>query len=155
MRQILAEVVAVKQRVTTGIRTGQTERRGTSRKSLRAPGERAERRIFRNDYKLSVLAEYDRCSEPGEKGALLRREGLYSSIITDWRRQHREGILVVTEGRVRRRPRGPIGQRGRPAPPRERTLEDQTRQSRSDHRGPGKSTRFLEQLSKSADNDDS
>ncbi len=97
----------MKQRVTTGIRTGQTERRGTSRKSLRAPGDRAERRIFRNDYKLSVLAEYDRCSEPGEKGALLRREGLYSSIITDWRRQHREGILVVTEGRVRRRPRAP------------------------------------------------
>ena len=86
-----------KERVTTGIRTGQTEGRGTSRKSLRAPGERAQRRIFRNDYKLSVLAEYDRCSEPGEKGALLRREGLYSSIITDWRRQHREGTLVVTE----------------------------------------------------------
>lgn len=107
MRQILAEVVAVKQRVTTGIRTGQTERRGTSRKSLRAPGERAERRIFRNDYKLSVLAEYDRCSEPGEKGALLRREGLYSSIITDWRRQHREGILVVTEGRGPKAAEGP------------------------------------------------
>jgi transposase len=43
------------------------------------------------DYKLSILAEYDRCSEPGDKGALLRREGLYSSLITDWRRQHREG----------------------------------------------------------------
>jgi transposase-like protein len=48
---------------------------------------------------LAVLADYDRCSEPGEKGALLRREGLYSSIITDWRRQHREGSLVVTPGR--------------------------------------------------------
>ena len=36
----------------------------------------------------------------------MRREGLYSSLITDWRRQHREGTLVVSEGRsVRRRPR--------------------------------------------------
>lgn len=55
--------------------------------------------MFSADYTLSVLAEYDRCSEPGEKGALLRREGLYSSIVTDWRRQHREGSLVVTPGR--------------------------------------------------------
>ena len=54
-------------------------------------GERPVRRIFPADYKLSILAEYDRCSESGEKGALLRREGLYSSLITDWRRQHREG----------------------------------------------------------------
>jgi transposase-like protein len=45
------------------------------------------------------LAEYDRCTVPGEKGALLRREGLYSSLVTDWRRQHREGALVVTPGR--------------------------------------------------------
>ena len=57
------------------------------------------RRIFTADYKLSVLAEYDRCSEPGERGALLRREGLYSSLVTDWRRQHRQGTLNVTEGR--------------------------------------------------------
>src|SRR5262249_40789664 len=74
-----------------------------SRKQLRAPkpagAERAQRRTFGSDYKLAVLADYDRCSEPGEKGALLRREGLYSSLITDWRRQHREGSLVVTEGR--------------------------------------------------------
>jgi len=55
--------------------------------------------VFPPEYKLSILAEYDRCSESGEKGALLRREGLYSSIITDWRRQHREGTLVVSDGR--------------------------------------------------------
>jgi transposase-like protein len=71
---------------------------------LRSPktprGERVIRRIFPPEYKLSILAEYDRCSESGEKGALLRREGLYSSIITDWRRQHREGTLVVSDGRA-------------------------------------------------------
>jgi len=37
--------------------------------------ERGGRRIFSADYKLAILAEYDRMSEPGEKGALLRREG--------------------------------------------------------------------------------
>ncbi len=58
------------------------------------------RRSFSPEYKLSILAEYDRCSEPGEKGAILRREGLYSSIITDWRRQHRQGLLKAAVGRA-------------------------------------------------------
>ena len=57
------------------------------------------RRAFSADYKLSILAEYDACSESGEKGALLRREGLYSSLLTDWRRQHRQGLLKVSAGR--------------------------------------------------------
>ena len=88
---------------TTGlVETGHASANG-SRTSLRAPagprGERAQRRQFTPDYKLTILAEYGRCTETGEKGALLRREGLYSSLITDWRRQHREGALVVTPGR--------------------------------------------------------
>ena len=57
------------------------------------------RRSFTPEYKLAILAEYDTCTESGEKGALLRREGLYSSIITDWRRQHRQGLLKVNLGR--------------------------------------------------------
>jgi transposase-like protein len=97
-------------RTASGVRTGQTGEREPSRQSLRAPkvvvGKRAVRRIFTSDYKLSVLAEYDRCSEPGERGALLRREGLYSSLITDWRRQHREGTLKVSEGRTSEGGRG-------------------------------------------------
>src|ERR1700688_185292 len=58
------------------------------------------RRSFSPEYKLSILAEYDGCSESGEKGALLRREGLYSSLIADWRRQHRQGLLKMAVGRV-------------------------------------------------------
>jgi transposase-like protein len=58
------------------------------------------RRVFTPEYKLAVLAEYDRCTESGEKGALLRREGLYSSLITDWRRQHRQGLLKANLGRA-------------------------------------------------------
>jgi transposase-like protein len=57
------------------------------------------RRVFTAEYKLAVLAEYDGCSESGEKGAILRREGLYSSLITDWRRQHRQGLLKAAVGR--------------------------------------------------------
>lgn len=51
------------------------------------------RRSFSAEYKLSILAEYEGASESGEKGAILRREGLYSSLVTDWRRQHRQGLL--------------------------------------------------------------
>lgn len=65
------------------------------------------RRVFPPEYKLTILAEYDRCSEAGEKGAILRREGLYSSLITDWRRQHRQGLLKAAVGR-------PDGGRGGP-----------------------------------------
>ncbi|HEY9555951.1 MAG TPA: transposase [Acidimicrobiales bacterium] len=57
------------------------------------------RRSFSAEYKLSILAEYDACSETGEKGAILRREGLYSSLIADWKRQHRQGLLKAAVGR--------------------------------------------------------
>ena len=57
------------------------------------------RRVFTPEYKLAILAEYDAATESGEKGAILRREGLYSSIITDWRRQHRQGLIKKALGR--------------------------------------------------------
>ena len=48
---------------------------------------KAKRRRFSAKYKRRILNEYEACNEPGEKGALLRREGLYSSHITTWRYQ--------------------------------------------------------------------
>ena len=51
------------------------------------------RRRFTAKYKLSVLKEADACFQPGDIGELLRREGLYSSHLTTWRRQRMEGIL--------------------------------------------------------------
>lgn len=48
---------------------------------------RAYRRQYTAAYKQQILEEYDRCTEPGEKGAILRREGLYTSNITSWRQQ--------------------------------------------------------------------
>ncbi len=51
------------------------------------------RRSFTASYKLKILDELDRCVANGEKGAVIRREGLYSSCISDWRRQRDEGAL--------------------------------------------------------------
>jgi transposase len=55
--------------------------------------ERARRRTFTAKYKLEILAAYDAAPD-GEKGALLRREGLYSSHIVDWRRARDAGALA-------------------------------------------------------------
>ena len=56
--------------------------------------EKAGRRRFTAKYKLEVLEAADRC-QPGEIGALLRREGLYSSHLTTWRRQRETGALAA------------------------------------------------------------
>ncbi len=53
----------------------------------------AKRRLFSAAYKLSVLQEADGCTSPGAIGALLRREGLYSSHLTTWRREREVGAL--------------------------------------------------------------
>jgi transposase len=47
---------------------------------------KAKRRRFTAEYKLRILREVDRAKEPGEVGAILRREGLYSSLVSVWRR---------------------------------------------------------------------
>ncbi len=54
---------------------------------------RAKRRTFTAEYKLRILQEADACRKSGEIGALLRREGLYSSHLSDWRRQRDAGQL--------------------------------------------------------------
>ena len=55
--------------------------------------EKAKRRRFSAEYKLAIVREADACTEPGEIGALLRRERLYSSHLVDWRRQREAGAL--------------------------------------------------------------
>jgi transposase-like protein len=65
--------------------------------------EKARRRTFTAQYKLDVVAEYD-AAATGEKGAILRREGLYSSHVIEWRRARDAGALA-----------GPARRRGRQA----------------------------------------
>jgi transposase len=55
--------------------------------------EKAVRRKFTAKYKLRILQEAESCSTQGQMGALLRREGLYSSNLTTWRRQQEKGAL--------------------------------------------------------------
>jgi len=65
---------------------------------------KAKRRTFTAAYKLRILSQVDRCTKPGQIGALLRSEGLYSSYLTTWRRQRANGELGSKK-------------RGRPADP--------------------------------------
>jgi len=65
------------------------------------PAPRPRRRRFSAEYKLNVLSEYDAATEPGARGALLRREGLYSSHLVEWRRARDTGALGGLTGQPR------------------------------------------------------
>ncbi len=90
----------------TGIEDpGRVSGAGAERPDPEVP-ERARRRTFTAKYKLEILAAYD-AAQNGEKGALLRREGLYSSHIVQWRRARDAGALAALttpRGRARRDP---------------------------------------------------
>ena len=65
---------------------------------------KAKRRQHSAEYKLRILREMDECKGTGEAGALLRREGLYSSLVSKWREQRERGSLTGLLG-VRRGPK--------------------------------------------------
>ena len=69
--------------------------------------ERPARRRHTAEYKLRVLREADRCTAPGEIGALVRREGLYSSALTSWRRQRERGEIGGLTAKKRGRKTAP------------------------------------------------
>jgi transposase-like protein len=60
---------------------------------------KAKRRLFSVAYKKRILTEVDGCTEAGQIGAILRREGLYSSHLSTWRRQRERGELAGGQGR--------------------------------------------------------
>ncbi len=94
--------------------------------------EKKARRKFTAKYKLRVLSEVAGYTEPGEIGALLRREGLYSSHLTKWRRQRDEGVLNAMRPKKRgRKPKEPNPLRAEVASlqKRNRTLEERLRQA--------------------------
>ena len=62
---------------------------------------KAKRRQHPAEYKLRILREVDECKGSGEVGALLRREGLYSSLISKWREQRERGSLTGLSGHRR------------------------------------------------------
>ena len=77
---------------------------------------KAERRRFTAEYKQKVLREADKCQWPGEIGAFLRREGLYWSNLSTWRKQRESGELAGLSARKRgpeRREKNPLADRVR------------------------------------------
>jgi transposase len=80
-------------------------------KPIPDPGvlEKPVRRRFTAEYKLRILGEADRSTESGQLGAVLRREGLYSSHLTAWRKQRNEGTLAGLEPKRRGRKTSPDG----------------------------------------------
>ncbi len=75
------------------------------RSSVKTPDPQVKpktiRRAFTTAYKLSILEQADQCQGHGEVGALLRREGLYSSHLSSWRRLRREGTLQALKNNKR------------------------------------------------------
>ena len=82
---------------------------------------KAARRRFTAAAKLRVLEEADRCTKPGELGALLRREGLYTSHLSAWRQARRRGELAGLAPRAR-------GPKPKPVDPRDRKIAEQARE---------------------------
>ncbi len=81
----------------------------------------AKRRTFTAEYKRRVLKEADACKKPGEVGALLRREGLYSSHLVAWRRARDRGELGTTKKR---------GPEARKPDPRDKQIIELARENR-------------------------
>jgi transposase-like protein len=77
------------------------------------------RRRFTAEYRLKIVEEAERCTEPGSIGRLLRREGLYSSHLTKWREAHRNGALRG----LRSKKRGVKPKASNPLEPKVRELE--------------------------------
>ena len=96
--------------------------------------EQAKRRTFTAEYKARVLAEADACTRPGEVGELLRREGLYTSHLTYWRKQRKEGALKELG-----RPRG-----RKPADKREQEIAALTRRAEHAEAELAKARRVIE-----------
>ena len=89
---------------------------------------KARRRQFTAEYKRKVLAEAEACTKPGEIGALLRREGLYSSHLVEWRRARDSGALAGLAPRKR----GPAAKA--PHPLEKKVLELQRENTRLERR---------------------
>ena len=79
------------------------------------------RRTYTAEYKRRVLKEADACTAPGAIGALLRREGLYSSLLVEWRRARGRGELAALAPKKR-------GRKPAPVDPRDRTISELERQ---------------------------
>jgi transposase len=114
--------------------------------------ERARRRTFTAKYKLEVLAAYDAAPD-GEKGAVLRREGLYSSHIVEWRKARDAGALAGLAAPRGRKRRDPAAEQIARLQAEKQRLEQELAKTRAVVDVQAKLHALLETLSESADTD--
>ena len=110
------------------------------------PAPRPARRRFTATYKLAILDEYDHLTDSGSKGALLRREGLYSSHIVEWRRARDVGALAELTPKVRRSKHTAEGREIERLRRRNERLEDQLRKHQQALEIQGKASELLSRL---------
>ena len=115
------------------------------------PAARPTRRRFTAEYKLAVLAEYD-AAQDGLKGSILRREGLYSSHVTEWRKARDAGAMTGLETRVKGSKRHPAEIELERERRRRERAEAELARSKAALDLMGKAHALLELLSESADN---
>lgn len=107
------------------ISTGLVELPQSSRSSQDPDPEvpsKARRRVYTAAYKQRILEAADGCSAPGEIGALLRREGLYSSLLSKWRHQRTSGAAAALEPKKR-------GRKARPVDPQAKRIAELERET--------------------------
>jgi transposase len=149
-------VVSSKERRNTAASSeGSTASSSPGPRSAGGPSPRPSRRSFTAEYKLAIVAEYENAPN-GEKGAVLRREGLYSSHVIEWARARDAGALegVADSRGSARRPRK-SAETAELERLRARTarLEADLMKTRTALDIMGKAHALLEQLSESADDD--
>ncbi len=115
--------------------------------------DRPRRRVFTAEYKQKILSEYDALDEPGAKGALLRREGLYSSHLVEWRRARDAGARAGLAGPGRPAKRSREEVENEQLRRDKQRLERELAKSRAALEVVGKAHALLELLSESADTD--
>ena len=92
--------------------------------------EKPSRRRFSPGYKLRILEEVERCTELGEVGRILRREGLYSSSLTTWRKAVRDGSLkALSKKRGRKSEHNPLDETVRKLERQNARLENELRKA--------------------------
>lgn len=112
------------------------------------PGAKSQRRSFTVDYKLSVVEEYD-AGNAESRGALLRREGLHTSHISEWRRKRDAGTLNAQAKTSKKRggSQAEVDKLRR----RNEQLESELKKSQLALEITGKAHALLEMISESAD----
>lgn len=108
--------------------------------------ERATRRTYTARYKLEVLAEYEAADRAG-KGALLRREGLYTSLVSEWHKQRDRGALAALSTTRGPKPADPVARENERLAAENARLQGELDTARKVVRVQGELSALLEQLS--------